>query len=196
MTGGTSPGTTIDGAADLYGRCADVFDVVVAQIGPDQLDRRTPCGVWDVRTVLNHVVGEALWLAELLGGRTIADVADAFDGDVLGEDPAGSWRAADVAARAAAGAVDQTRPIALSFGTVPAAEYLRQVSADHLIHAWDLARGIGVDLPFPDDVITEVAEWFVGAEEAYRAAGAIGPRVPIAPDADAQTRLLAQFGRR
>ena len=183
------------GAADLYRRCADVFGVVVAQIGVDQLTRPTPCGSWDVRTVLNHVVGEALWLQVLLSGQTIAEVGDRFTGDVLGPDPVGSWRAADLAARAAAAAVDESRPIALSYGTVPAAEYLRQVAADHLIHAWDLAQGIGAPSRLPDDVVEEVSSWFAGAEDAYRAAGAVGPRVPVDDDADPQIVLLARFGR-
>jgi uncharacterized protein (TIGR03086 family) len=197
MTDSTMTDSTMTGGSgDLYRRCADVFGAVVDQVGPDQWHRATPCGEWDVRTVLNHVVGEALWLPQLLGGRTIADVGDAFDGDVLGDEPARSWRTADAAARSAAAGVDETRPVALSFGTVPAAEYLRQVAADHLVHAWDLARGIGVDLEFPDDLVTEVSQWFAGTEEAYREAGAIGPRRPVGSDADAQTRLLARFGRR
>jgi uncharacterized protein (TIGR03086 family) len=196
MTGAARLDAATDSAAGLYHRCADEFDTVVAQIGPDQWNRPTPCGDWDVRAVLNHIVGESLWLPELLGGRTIADVGDAFDGDLLADDPAHSWRTADAAARTAAAAVDEARPVALSFGTVPAAEYLRQVAADHLIHAWDLAQGIGVDRRFPDEVVTEVALWFAGAEEGYRAAGAIGPQIPVAPGADPQTRLLARFGRR
>lgn len=183
-------------AADLYRRCAEVFDAIVDRLDPGDLSRPTPCEGWDVRTVLNHVVAEALWLSQLLAGLTIADVGDVFDGDVLGEDPGRSWRAADAGARYAAGAVDQTRPITLSFGTVPAAEYLRQVAADHLIHAWDVARGIDVDLRLPDDVVAEVALWFADAEDGYRSAGAIGPAVSALPTADAQTLLLARFGRR
>jgi uncharacterized protein (TIGR03086 family) len=182
-------------AADLYRRCADVFDEVVEQIGAGQLDRPTPCGSWDVRTVLNHVVGEALWLPVLLSGHTIAEVGDRFAGDLLGRDPVGSWRAADLAAREAATSVDESRPIALSYGTVPAEEYLRQVAADHLVHAWDLAQGLGAPSLLPEDVVVEVSRWFADAEDAYRAAGAIGPRIAVSDDADPQTRLLALFGR-
>ena len=182
-------------AADLYRRCADVFGEVVEQIGAGQLDRPTPCGSWDVRTVLNHVVGEALWLPVLLSGHTIAEVGDRFAGDLLGRDPVGSWRAADLAAREAATSVDESRPIALSYGTVPAEEYLRQVAADHLVHAWDLAQGIGAPSLLPEDVVVEVSRWFADAEDAYRAAGAIGPRIAVSDDADPQTRLLALFGR-
>jgi hypothetical protein len=33
-------------------------------------------------------------------------------------------------------------------------------------------------------------------EDAYRSAGAIAPRPPVPAEADAQTLLLASFGRR
>ena len=185
-----------DGAADRARRCADVVGAVVLQIGSDQLDRPTPCGSWDVRTVLNHVVGEALWLPVLLAGHAIAEVGDRFAGDLLGHDPAGSWRAADLAARAAATAVTESQPIGLSYGMVPAGEYLRQVAADHLIHAWDVAQAVGGTSDFPAEVVTSISRWFDGAEDGYRAAGAIGPRVAVDQGADAQTQLLARFGRR
>src|SRR2546427_12764915 len=32
----------------------------------------TPCEAWDVRTLVNHVVGELLWVPPLLEGKTIA----------------------------------------------------------------------------------------------------------------------------
>ena len=91
--------------------------------------------------------------------------------------------------------MDESRPIALSYGTVPAAEYLRQVAADHLVHAWDMAQGIGLARSCRTTSSSEVSRWFAGAEDAYRAAGAIGPRVAVGDDADPQTQLLARFGR-
>jgi hypothetical protein len=44
-----------------------------------------------------------------------------------------------------------------------------------------------------DDLVAYVAEWFAEREELYRSAGAIGPRVEVS--GDAQTQLLARFGR-
>ena len=59
---------------------------------------------WDVRTLVNHVVGEELWTVPLLEGRTIAEVGDRFDGDVLGAVPSD---VVDSAAKAAAAAFEE-----------------------------------------------------------------------------------------
>ena len=106
----------------------------------------TPCADWDVRALVNHVVGEDRWTAPLLGGSTIAEVGDRFDGDLLGADPAAS--ANDAAAEAVA-AVGHHLPtggkVHLSYGDEDMAEYVRQLAADHLIHAWDVAAATGGD---------------------------------------------------
>src|ERR1043166_2429090 len=59
--------------------------------GPSTWASDTPCDGWDVRALVNHVTGEDLWTAPLLAGKTIADVGDRFDGDVLGDDPVGAF---------------------------------------------------------------------------------------------------------
>ena len=84
----------------------------------------------------------------------------------------------------------------LSFGDVPGAEYARQLAADHLVHAWDLARALGVDDRLDPDAVQAVLGWFGDNEDAYRAAGVIGPRVELPDGADEQAQLLARFGRR
>ncbi len=71
-----------------------------------------------------------------------------------------------------------------------------QLFADHLIHAWDLARAIGADERLDPELVDACAAWFAPVEEAYRGAGAIAGRPPVPDGADAQTRLLAMFGRR
>ena len=49
----------------------------------------TPCTEWDVRALVNHVLGEIRWAVPLFAGSTIAEVGDRFDGDLLGDDPVG-----------------------------------------------------------------------------------------------------------
>ncbi|MDQ1642898.1 MAG: hypothetical protein QOJ90_2249 [Actinomycetota bacterium] len=155
----------------------------------------TPCPPWDVRELVNHVVGEDRWTAPLLDGRTIEQVGDQFDGDLLGDAPLDSAHDAGRSAMAAfAEPAVLARTVHLSFGDTPASEYAWQLAADHLIHAWDLAAATGGDRRLDPDVVDGVAAWFADREELYRGAGAIGPR-PDVEATSAQDRLLVAFGR-
>ena len=181
----------------MLGRAVAEFGARVEQIGSGQWQAATPDDGWAVRDLVNHVVGEDLWAPPLLAGSTIAEVGDRFDGDVLGTDPKAAWAAAATQAVRAAeadGAMD--RIVHLSFGDFPGRDYTLQLFADHLIHAWDLARAIGADERLDPELVGPCATWFAAVENAYRSAGAIAERPPVPAGADAQTRLLAQFGRR
>jgi len=181
----------------MFGRAVVEFGARVRQIGDHQWQAPTPDGDWTVRDLVNHVVAEDLWAPPLLAGSTIAEVGDRFDGDVLGGEPRAAWAAASAAAVRAVGqdgAMD--RIVHLSFGDVPGREYTLQLFADHLIHAWDLARAIGADERLDEHLVASCASWFGAVEDAYRGAGAIAARPPVADGADAQTVLLACFGRR
>jgi uncharacterized protein (TIGR03086 family) len=181
---------------DLLQRTTAAFDAVVRQVKADQWHDPTPCTDWDVRALLNHVAAEDRWITPLLSGRTIADFGGALDGDLLGADPLRSWTEAREEADSALGAdgvVDRT--VQLSFGPTSSAEYLNQLAADHLIHAWDLATAIGADATLDAELVEAVGSWFREHEHEYRSAGATAPRPPVGHDADPQTRLLAMFGR-
>ena len=45
------------------------------------------------------------------------------------------------------------------------------------------------------ELVDACAAWFASMEDTYRAIGAIGERPEVPPGADAQTTLLAAFGR-
>jgi uncharacterized protein (TIGR03086 family) len=180
---------------ELYRRTTATWADRVRHVGADQWNAPTPCPDWDVRALVNHVVGEQRWLPPLMAGATIEEVGDRFDGDLLGTDPA---TVADVAAAEAAAAVPdavaEERTVHLSFGDTPADEYALQVAADQLIHAWDLAAATGGDRHLDPEAVAAVAEWFGPNEEMYRAGGAIAARVETT-DQDPQSALLAAFGR-
>jgi uncharacterized protein (TIGR03086 family) len=181
----------------LHRRSIEEFGQRVGAVADDQWDLSTPCSDWDVRTLVNHVVAENLWTPPLLEGKTVADVGDRFDGDVLGDDPKAAWHDASAAAVASAsqeGAMERT--VHLSFGDFPGSEYALQLFADHVIHGWDLAAAIGAEQHIDPELVDACAKWFASVEDAYRAAGAIGPRPEIPAGADDQTTLLAMFGRK
>ncbi len=119
----------------LMAAAIDGFEQRLGAVGATEWNAATPCDDWDVRTLVNHVVGELLWMPPLLEGKTIAEVGDRFDGDVLGSDPSTTYRSAAAAAQAAAfepGA--QERTVHLSFGDFPGSEYVGQVVSDVIIH--------------------------------------------------------------
>jgi uncharacterized protein (TIGR03086 family) len=146
-----------------------------------------------VRDLVNHVVSEELWTVPLVHGSTIAEVGDRFDGDVLGDDPLASSHRAAAEAAAAGDEIAPGAKVHLSYGDEDADEYLHQLAADHLVHGWDLAVATGEDTHLDPELVREVAEWFAGREDAYRASGAIGPHLDAS--GDPQTDLLAAFGR-
>lgn len=188
--------TTSTDLSRLHRRSVERFTRQVEDLRSDDWIRPTPCPEWNVRDLVNHVTVEDLWTPPLLAGRTITDVGHAFDGDRLGAVPTEAARdaaAGAITAVAAPGAL--TRTVHLSSGETPASEYVWQLTTDHLIHSWDLARAVGGDDLLDPEQVSACALWFAAHEDAYRASGAIGPRAPTAADADPQTRLLAAFGR-
>ncbi|MEX2275999.1 MAG: TIGR03086 family metal-binding protein [Actinomycetota bacterium] len=182
--------------ASLFQTASSRFGELVHLVRDDQWTSSTPCTEWDVRALVNHLVVEDLWVPPLLAGKTIEDVGDAFDGDVLGDDPIAAWDRAVGSAQAGFSAADaMTRKVHLSFGESPAEEYAFQLTADHTIHAWDLARGIGADDTLDPELVTFVSERLLPQIEDWRSGGAFVNPVPVPEGADTQTRLLAETGR-
>lgn len=181
---------------ELHRRATTLFGRHLQEVKDQQWSDSTPCTEWDVRALVNHVVSEILWTPPLLEGRTIEEVGDKFEGDVLGDDPKSAWGESMPQAVAAVeheGAME--RIVHLSFGDVQGKEYVSQLFADYLIHSWDLARAIGTDDTLDPDLVEACKQWFTSMEDTYRSAGAIQARAEVPQDADPQTTLLAMFGR-
>ena len=170
----------------------------------DQWAAPTPCPDWDVRALVNHIVGEDLWTVPLMEGATIEEVGDRFDGDLLGDDPVAAARgAADAATIATGSGVVAGRTVHLSFGDTPAEEYAYQLAADHLVHGWDLAAAVGGDRQFDPELVRRPGGAVPrrggrgrapGRRGAGRAAGP--PARGVRPPARLEGRLSPQIGDR
>ena len=182
---------------ELFERSVAEFDARVQQIGDDQWDSPTPCSEWSVHDVVNHIVYEDRWAVPLFDGKTIEEVGDRFDGDLLGADPKGAWQEASreaIGAARAEGAMEKI--VHLSFGDMPGEMYLQQLLNDHVVHAWDLARGIGADDKLDTELVEVLYPWAQSLEDVLKDSGAFGEKVSVPEDADTQTKLLAIMGRR
>lgn len=182
---------------ELHRRAVEEFDRRVQAVGDDHWATQVPCCPgWDVRTLVNHLVNENMWTSPIMHGSTVEEIGDQFDGNLLGDDPKGVWESSSKEAVEAVreeGAMDRT--VHLSFGDFAGRDYALQLFADHLIHAWDLARSIEADDRLDPELVEACAEWFVSVEDFYRSGGAIAERPTVPDGADPQTRLLAMFGR-
>lgn len=175
-----------------------LFTDRVHRVRADQWDDPTPCTEWSVRDLVNHLTAEQLWVPDLVtDGASIEDVGDAYDGDVLGDNPRAAWDAAARGARkdfAAEGALEQT--VQLSYGETPAIAYCAQMTTDAVVHTWDLSRAIGAEERLPDALVhfalEEVTPYAAGLSKTGLFAAPIEPPPGDSP----QTRLLALLGRR
>lgn len=108
---------------------------VIDRVDPAQFELPTPCTAWNVRQVLEHMIG---------GNRRIAGDPPRDGEDVIGGDHRQAYAvsaAASLAAFAADGAMERTFP--LSIGAVPGSFAVQARSNDQLVHAWDLAKATG-----------------------------------------------------
>jgi hypothetical protein len=153
---------TID-SVELYRRATGEFR------GPDAprrrpVDRGHALKDSDVRALVRHVVEEDLWAPPLFAGRTIADVGDSHSGDLL------RVRERLRRCRRLSSRAGRDGPtVHLSVGDVPGSEYAMQLAADHLVHAWDLARSVGADPTLDAESVAAVRAWFANREDTYRA---------------------------
>jgi uncharacterized protein (TIGR03086 family) len=181
----------------LFQRAVDRFTEHVNAVRDDQWHLETPCDEWDVRTLVNHVTVEQMWVAPLLGGSTVSDIGDRFDGDQLGDDPKATWNkfvGESSSAFGAPGALEGT--VNLSSGERPVADYCWEMTTDALIHGWDLARGIGADETMDPELVDVIYERTLPYVDELAKTGMFAPPVPVGPDADPQTKILAIFGRK
>ena len=182
---------------ELYVRAMESAARFVSGVPKGAWHDPTPCTEWDLRVLVNHITFENLWAAELFPGKTMAEVGDRLEGDLVGDDPIAAFNRSVEAATAAVSAPGAMEAVThLSFGDTPGSEYARELFADMLIHGWDVAKASRQDAAL--DAALVDAGLPLAEEVAAMAggSGAFAAPVAIPGDAPAQTRLLALVGRR
>jgi uncharacterized protein (TIGR03086 family) len=180
---------------DLHARALERYGQLVHTVRDDQWHDPTPCTEWDVSVLVNHLVSENLWMPPLLDGKTISDVGDSLDGDLLGDDPRAAWDRSAVEASRAVSAAALDKTVHLSYGKTSAEHYISEVFSDLIIHGWDLARATGADETIDPESVDVLYARYKPIEEGMKATGLFGPKVDPPPGAAKQTQLLAIFGR-
>ena len=191
--------------ADVFVLADTTLNDVIARIGDDQWDmpmppsfaRRDADHVPTLREIVNYHAYDDAWVPDMLAGRTMAEVgAEAFKGDLLGDQPKASFAA--IVERACAAARSLTSldgTVHCSFGDYPAREYLWQINSFRGLRAHDIARVIGVDPKLPEALVQGLWEEISPHADEWRSFGVFPPAVPVAADAPLLERLLGVTGR-
>jgi uncharacterized protein (TIGR03086 family) len=189
MTGSGEPT-----ALDLMPSALEDFGARVHAVGDSAWARQSPCEDWSALDVVNHLTAEHLWGADLLAGKTIEEVGDRYDGDVVGDQPVEAWdRAASRSLEAwRHAAPDQT--VALSYGVTPVSRYAEEMVLDLTVHGWDLARAAGLDDHLPRPLVDHVLAYVREHQEELSGAGVFAAPVEV-DSGDPQDRLLGLLGR-
>ena len=139
---------------------------LVDQLDTAQLSERTACADFDVRGVLDHMMGGAATFGPAFRGETPPEQLPVSA--PAGEVPTAAFRAVMTELLAAAnspGAMQRT--VAAPFGEVPGSVFARFVAFDGLVHGWDIASATGLTWNPADDVVAAVddfARTTVGSE--------------------------------
>jgi len=150
-----------------------------------------------LREIVNYHAYDDAWVPDMLAGRTMEEAGRTkLDGDLLGDDPKGSFAAIVAAACAAAlGLDDLDRTVHCSFGDFTAREYFWQINGFRGLRAHDIACVIGVDSTLPDALARGLWEEISPHAEEWRAIGVFGPAVAVPDDTSLQAKLLGLTGR-
>ncbi len=179
---------------ELIASALIAFTATVIHVPDDAWDNPTPCEDWTVRDLVNHVTSEHLWVPRLLAGERVEEVGTAYDGDVLGSDPIGAWKAAASTSRQAWVLADLDARVHLSTGRVRAGDYAEQVLTDLAVHRWDLQRGAGVGEALDGAVVMHVLDHVKNHPSDYSASAAFNG--PVDTDSEyAHDQLVAMLGR-
>jgi uncharacterized protein (TIGR03086 family) len=138
-------------------RLSQVTRELVEHITLDDLQRPTPCSEWDVRALIEHMIGQDR-------GFTAALVQDvdthAFAPQPFEGTPAQAYKTSSTTVSSALEATDPDRPVLLpelgADARFPAHLAVDFHGLDVAVHGWDLAVSLGEHVDYDDDLVDAV----------------------------------------
>lgn len=167
---------------------------VIAGAGLSSYADPTPCPDWDVRAVIQHMLG-ALTMFRDVANEGTADPT-LFERDLIGSSALDAFDTVAKEALAAWQAKGLDGTANLPFGEFPAMFALQLPAMDMVVHAWDLATATGQHVDWDQDLIEETLEFVnstFGADEMR--GDDFQPPVPVPDDAPTIDRLVGFLGR-
>ncbi len=172
------------------------FEQRLRLVGREDWVRPTPCTEWDVRALVNHVVGGAVRYVMLLQAAPPDEVEATRARDHLADDPVVAF--VSTAAQLAAVFQEEgalARTVRHRVGERTGAQLLSMRVLDVAVHGWDLSVAVGGD----ETIACEVVDFLLDLSpdlDRGRQLGAFARPLGEPPrDASPQARLLHLVGR-
>jgi uncharacterized protein (TIGR03086 family) len=169
---------------------------IVDGVTAEQFGDQTPCGEWDVRTLLNHII---LWTAysaeQRAHGGSVAEELMAKD---FAAEPGFAADYAKQAGRAVDAWADPAaweREIDVMGSATPAGDIAALLIAELVLHGWDLAVATGQEYHCDDAVAAVVLRAVQEQGELFRQYQGFAQPVTIPADAPVFHQALALSGR-
>jgi uncharacterized protein (TIGR03086 family) len=162
----------------------------------DQFASPTPCGDWDARTLLNHII---LWTAYSAEQRAYGgSVAEELMNKDFAANPdfAEDYKAQlDSALTAWEDPEAWKRDLGVMGSPTPASDIAAMLVAEMVLHGWDLAKATGQDYRCVDAVAADQLETVEAQGEMFRQYKGFADIVDVPADASAFHRALGLSGR-
>jgi hypothetical protein len=142
----------------------------------------------------NHAKDEA-WVPDVIAGKTMDDVGDAWKGDLLGSDPIGNYdKLNDLATAAVSKPIADGQIAHLSYGDFPVGTFLEHTSYYRGFQAPLIAQVAKIPFHMSDDLIDMLWSSVEPQIEDLRKIHVFGPPIEVPDGSDRQALLLGMTG--
>ena len=176
--------------SERYRQRAQLFNDKVEGVADGAWGNPSPCEEWTARDIVRHVVDTTGMFFGFIDQPP--PVTPSVD-----DEPVAAWHAARDAVQA--GLADPAIATAGYEGLFGPSTFEKGVgqflSADLVVHNWDLSRATGQDESLDPVEVAELMAAMGPLDDILRGPGAFGPKIDPPPGADDQTKLLCFLGR-
>lgn len=166
----------------------------IHNVKPDQLSDPTPCSEFDVKALLNHLLGGMSMLTTAAQGEKAAPPTEDLVGD--GSDVAAKY---DAAREKLLSVIKDPKVFdatwQMPFGDLPGKMMAGIAFMEHATHTWDVRKATGQDTELPADFVAEVDSVVRPMDAMLRMPGVCAAAVTVPDSASETDKLMAFLGR-
>ena len=186
---------------ELFIQTNQALNDIVVQVKPEQLELKVTAQAayldgQTLRTTINVCAYENLCVPRMLAGEKDIPTNDTVTDDYLKSDVVANYTAlTDSANRAVRECKDLDQMVHMSYATVPASDYLKDIVVQRSTTAFDIAKFAGISFQWSDELVKAIRGVIEPNAVMLREYGVFPPVVELSEGASPQDELIAMTGR-